>query len=190
MENRNTAVYTAWKTETPLFTPHGKQKHRCLHRMENRNTAVYTAWKTETPLFTPHGKQKHRCLHRMENRNTAVYTAWSTIASFTPGGLTKIIFHLHRMVITKLLHITSPFTPHGIQKLLRLHRTEYNLYPLTRCMVNTTVPPPLHGLVKCSIFCPTTWVNPTSPFTHHGIQKLLVTVVFVLCNITCRFHKS
>ena len=103
---------------------------------------------------------------------------------FTPHGLTRVNFHLHRMEITKLLYIT-----------FRFHCTDYR-----NCSVytarNTIVPFPPHGLTKvnfhlhrmeitkllhitfrfhrtdyrnCSVY---TARNIIAPFTPHGLTKV------------------
>ena len=108
---------------------------------------------------------------------------------FPPHGLTRVNFHLHRMEITKLLHITFrfhrtdyrncsvytarntivPFTPHGLTKVNGNNKTPPYHFPFSP-----------HGLSKllrlhrteynCAIY--TAWVNKSKfPFTQHGNNK-------------------
>ena len=89
----------------------------------------------------------------------------TAIVPFSPHGLTKVNSHLHRMEITKLLHITFCF-----------HRTDYR-----NCSVytarNTIVPFTPHRLTKVNFYLHhieiTKLLHITSPFTPHGIQKPL-----------------
>ena len=109
---------------------------------------------------------------------------------FTQHGLTKVNFQLHRMEITKLLHITFrfhctdyrncsvytarntivPFTPHGLTKInfhlhrmetTNLHRTEFR-NPSIYTARNTLVPFPLHGLSKIIFLLPRMEITTTS----------------------------
>ena len=142
------SVYTAWNTEIPPFTPHRIQKLLRLHRMEYRNSSVYIAWNTKTPPFTPHGIQKLLCLHCTEYK-CAIYTAWlnKSYFPFTLHGNNKPSPY-HLSVYTAQNTETPLFTPHGIQKLLRVHHMEYS----------------------CAIY--TAWLNISYlPFTTHGNNK-------------------
>ena len=158
------------------FTPHGLTKvifH--FHHMEITNLLHITSpcshhTEYRTPLFTPHGIQ-----------NSTVYTTWNTE-----------LHCLHHME-----YRTQLFTLHRIQKLICLHRTEYNCAIYTALLNRSDLPYrphgnnknfciSLHGLPKYTsayslhgltkLFClqfnnfSIAWVNPTSPFTPHSVE--------------------
>ena len=66
--------------------------------------------------FLLHGLTQHLRVHHTDYRNCSVYTVRNTIVPFTQHGLTKVNFNLHCMEISKLFHITSPFTAYGNNK--------------------------------------------------------------------------
>ena len=103
---------------------------------------------------------------------------------FTPHGLTKVNFHLHRMEITKLLHVTFrfhhtdyrncsvytarniivPFTPHGLKKInFHLHCMEITKTSPSTFRFHCT------NYRNCSVY--TAW-NTIVPFTPHGLKKV------------------
>ena len=123
------------------FLLHGLTHHLCVHRTDYRNCSVYTARNTIVP-FTPHGLTKVNFnlhlmeitkllhitfrFHRTDYRNCSVYTARNTIVPFTPHGLAKVIFLFTPHGDNKTSSYHFSFSLHGLQKLLRLHRMEYN----------------------------------------------------------------
>ena len=104
---------------------------------------------------------------------------------FTPHGLTKVIFHLHCMEITELLHITFrfhrtdyrncsvytarntivPFTPHGLTKVnFHLHRME------TTKLLHITFRFHRTDYRNCSVYIAR---NTIVPFTPLGLAKVI-----------------
>ena len=163
-------------------------------------TQIYTrllaAWvnKTVPPVmhglvkisinFLMHGLTHHLCVHRTNYRNCSVSTVRNINVLFTPHGLPKVNFNLHRMKITEPIHITfrchrtdyrncsiytarntiEPFTPHGLPKVnFHLHCMEITeLFHITFRFHRT-------DYKNCSV---STARNTFVPFTPHGLPNV------------------
>ena len=142
--------------------------------------------------FLLHGLTHHLRVHRTDYRNCSVYTVRNTNVLFTPHGLPKVIFNLHRMAITEIFHITFrfhhtdyrncsvytawntivPFTPHGLTKIyFHLHRMETTNFAISLLRLHRK------EYRNPSIF--NVW-NTIVPFTPHGLAN----VIFLFTPVT------